>query len=99
MHLQARGGGGVALGPDPLRRPPPSLLEIGREVPDRRRQRRHKESLLDAHRVKKLFFTPCVYTQNTRTFQQNSIMDEKNWTKCNTIPGQSFLRDSLYPSG
>ena len=27
-------------------------------------------------RVTKWVFTPCVYTQNTQTFQENSILEE-----------------------
>ena len=50
--------------------------------------------------VKKWFFTPCVYPQNTRIFQENSIMDEKNiGPNIDTNREQSFVRDGLYPSG
>ena len=29
-------------------------------------------------RVTKWVFTPCVYTQNTRIFQENSILEENH---------------------
>ena len=48
-------GGGGGLYADS----PRSLLEIGSELPDWRRQGRSKENLL----VKKWVFTPCVSTQ------------------------------------
>ena len=50
-------------------------------------------------RVKKWVFTPCVYTQNTRIFQENSIMDENHLgPNINTI-AQTHDRDGPYPSG
>ena len=51
-------------------------------------------------RVTKWFFTPCVSTQNTQTFQENSIRDEKHiGPNINTIPKQSAVRVALYLSG
>ena len=50
------------LDPDPLR-PPPSLLEIGGEVPDCQRQMHHKEHLLDAAKGEKVVcHTMCLYS-------------------------------------
>ena len=38
-------------------------------------------------RGKEWFFTPCVYTQITQIFQENSIMDEKHiGPNIDTIP-------------
>ena len=54
QHFAHKGGGGA----DPLRQHPPSLLEIGREVPDGQRQRRHKEILLDTAEGEKMVFHP-----------------------------------------
>ena len=42
IEVPRTGGGGGGL--DPLRRPHPPV-EIGREVPERRRERRHKEKI------------------------------------------------------
>ena len=52
------------------------------------------------HRVKNWVFTPCVYTQNTQIFLENSIMDENHiGPNINTIFVQISVRDGLYPSG
>ena len=51
-------------------------------------------------RVKKWFFTPCVYTQITQTFQENPILDEKHiGPNINTIPEQRVVIVGLYLSG
>ena len=51
-------------------------------------------------RVKIWVFTPCVHTQNTQIFQENSIMDENHFgLNINTILVQTCVRDGLYPSG
>ena len=52
------------------------------------------------HRVKYWVFTPCVYTQNTQNFQENSTMDENCiGPNINTISVHTSVRDGLYPSG
>ena len=50
------------------------------------------------HKVKNRVATPCVYTQNTQFFPDNSIVDE-NHVVPNTISVQTSVRDCLYPSG
>ena len=75
------GGGGRrawALDADPLPPSPPPCLEIGWKAPDHSHQRWRKQVCLIWQRVQKCVFTPCVYTQYTWNFQENSIMD-KNW--------------------
>ena len=50
--------------------------------------------------VEKWLFTPCVFTQNTRIFQENSMIDKKHiGPNVNTVLEQSFVRDGLYLSG
>ena len=47
-----------------------------------------------------MFFTPCVLTQNTQTFQENPIMDEKRiGPNINTIPEQRAVRGGSYLIG
>ena len=61
---------------------------------------RHKKNLLHVAEGEKLGFTPCVYTQNTQIFQDNSIMDENHiGPNINTIPVQTSVKDGLHPSG
>ena len=79
LWLPRHGGG---AGPGPLTPTPPPLpppcLEIGWKVPDHWHQRWRKQFCLIWQRVQKCVFTPCVCTQYTRNFQENSIID-KNW--------------------
>ena len=69
-------GGGGGTGTTPFTpTPPPSLREFGPRVPDH--ERRIKICLI-WQRVTKWVVTPCVYTQNTRIFQENSILEENH---------------------
>ena len=79
--------------------PPPSV-EMGRKLPDHERQRRPKPILLELLEGEKWGFTPCVYTQNTQSFEENPIMDENQIEpNMNTNPMQNCVRDGPYPSG
>ena len=84
------GGAGGPFTPTPPR-PPPSWKLVGkcRAVAAKRALRK---ICLMRQRIKKWFFAPCVYTQNTRIFHENSIMDEKYiGLNINTIPERSFV--------
>ena len=59
---------------------PPPFLEIGREVPAIGAEDPGKKGFLPREGVK-FFFTPCVYTQNTRNFMENSMMEENDGKK------------------
>ena len=92
LACHPRGGGG---GPRPLTpTPPPPSLEVGRKVPNHQRQRHRKQFCLMWQRVQKCVFTPCVYTQYTGNFWENSTMDKNGH-----FLGQSKIIISAKSSG
>ena len=59
-----------------------------------------RQICLKHRRVKQWVFTLCVYTQNTKFFQENPMMDQNQFgPNINTTPVQSYVRDRPYPSG
>ena len=81
MAMKQCAGGAGAPGLDPLRPPPPPPHSSGNLV--RECRTRGAEDALSKicvmwQRVTKWVFTPCVYTQNTQIFQENSILEENH---------------------